>query len=85
MQPTLNHSPAGTDSGPTGKLNVPIATVTHIFSRFSKRAVTATEKNYLYQLVEALGTNIKATQPTGFDMDEFAKECGIDPVWAKAA
>jgi hypothetical protein len=64
-------------------LKVPLSTVTTTLSRYAKRATTATEKKYLYEIAEALGTAIPNGSP-GFH-EEFLKECGISPSWANVA
>jgi hypothetical protein len=68
---------------------VKLSVITTTLSRFAKRALSNTEKNYLYEIVQALGTGAN-TGPHqggvgGLTMADFEKECGIDPTWAKAA
>jgi hypothetical protein len=63
--------------------NIPVSTLTHTFSRYSKRATTSAEKNYLYQIVEAVGTAIPGSPP-GFH-EEFMKACGVSPEWGTLA
>ena len=65
---------------------VKLSAITTTLKRFATKAVSNAEKNYLYEVVEGLGTAIN-TGPShqGFSMPEFEKECGIGPEWAKAA
>jgi hypothetical protein len=68
-------------------LQLPLSVLTNTLSRYGKRATTNTEKNSLYQIVEALGTAIGTQHPSppGFSTDEFFKACAVSPDWAKVA
>ena len=65
-------------------LKVSLSTITQPMTHYAKRATTNTEKKYLFEIVEALGTAIGKQQP-GFDADEFILACGVNPEWGKVA
>jgi hypothetical protein len=65
-------------------LKVSLSTITNPLSRYSKRVTTNHEKRALYEIVEAVGTEITRQTP-GFDTGEFTKACGVNPEWATAA
>jgi len=64
--------------------NVPLSTVTSYIRNVAKRAVSNTEKKWLYDFVEGLGPAIVNHIPSGpgaVTTQEFLLACGIDPHW----
>ncbi len=65
-------------------LKVPLSTITNTFNRYAKRATTNTEKHYLFEITEAVGTAI-GQQHSGVTVEDFILACGVNPEWGKVA
>ena len=65
-------------------LKVPLSVITTVFTHYAKRANTAPERKYLFEIVEALGTNI-STENSGLTLEEFVTACGVSREWGKVA
>jgi hypothetical protein len=61
--------------------SVPLQTITDYFKSHANRAVTNTQKKYLYEIVEGMAPGISG-HANGVTTQEFITACGVNPEWA---
>jgi hypothetical protein len=70
-----------TQHNPGQDINVPLSAITGYFKSHANRAVTNTQKKYLWEIVEGLGPAI-VNHTNGVTSQEFIVACGVNPEWA---